>query len=187
MCAVQVRSELNSETKCRQWRLLSVLVLLPLALQRLDVACSTDIATDVPLVTPTAWPDTIIDECHDDYLLASVNASSVFSLSYELCELTANETKIDLSINEQLERTQIEMGRSSLCGNLELCNTLDNDLEYLECISDSVSLRIPLFIDIYSVIYRLNCIVYVKGVCNICNCVSTASKEAEVALRFILP
>ncbi|KAM8714380.1 hypothetical protein ACLKA7_014500 [Drosophila subpalustris] len=147
MCAVQVRSQLSWETKCRRWQLLlSVLILLPLALQRVDVACGIEI--DWPLVAPTAWPDATIDECHDDYLLASVNASSVFALSYELCELTANETKIDLDINEQVERAQIEMGRNALCGNMELCSALDDDLEYLACIRDSGSRNLQLITEI---------------------------------------
>ncbi|XP_034479278.1 uncharacterized protein LOC117785403 [Drosophila innubila] len=146
MCAVQLRSQLNGETKCRQWKFILVLVLLPLALQRLNVACSIDI--DEPLVISTVWSDATIDECHDDYLLASANASSIFALSHELCELTANETKIDLSIDEQLERTQIEIGRTALCGNLELCNTLDDDLEYLACINDSGRRNLQLITEI---------------------------------------
>lgn len=123
--------------------MLSVLWLLLLPLH-FNVAWGID----MPVAIPTAWPDATIDECHDEYLLAGVNASTIFALSYELCELTANETKIDLSINEELERIQIEHGRSAVCGNLELCNTLDSDLEYLECVKDSGSRNLQLITEI---------------------------------------
>ncbi|KAH8306912.1 hypothetical protein KR044_000969 [Drosophila immigrans] len=93
---------------------------------------------------PTAWPDATLDECHDEYLLASINASNNYALSFELCELTANETKIDLDINEQLERQQIEQGRNELCGNLELCGALETDLEYFACVRDNGNRNIEL-------------------------------------------
>lgn len=89
---------------------------------------------------PTQWIDTTLDECHDEYSLAAAKAGNIFAASYELCELTANETKIDLTVNEALERSQIEEGHSKLCGNLDMCDALDDDLEYFACIRDRVSI-----------------------------------------------
>ncbi|KAH8394636.1 hypothetical protein KR222_000752, partial [Zaprionus bogoriensis] len=97
---------------------------------------------------PVSWVDSTLDECHEEYMLASANASAIFAHSFELCELTANETRIDLSINEALERSQIESGRSTLCGNLDICNVLDDDLEYFECVRDRGSSNLDLITEI---------------------------------------
>ncbi|XP_060655169.1 uncharacterized protein LOC132790605 [Drosophila nasuta] len=149
MCAVrirgieEVRTRLEYETRRRQWRLFTLL-LFPLALQYLHGARSLD----VPLTLPTAWPDATLDECHDEYQVASANASNHYAFSFQLCELTANETKIDLTIHEELEREQIERGRIEACGNLELCETLDSDLEYFACVRDSGTRNLELMLEI---------------------------------------
>ncbi|EDW32230.1 GL10542 [Drosophila persimilis] len=69
-------------------------------------------------------PDITIDECHDDYLLACANASLTFSDAFDLCEQTANETKSELSIDEE------------------------NDLDYFKCISDNGSRNIDILSEI---------------------------------------
>ncbi|KAH8370579.1 hypothetical protein KR093_004175 [Drosophila rubida] len=97
---------------------------------------------------PTASPDATLDECHDEYLLASANASNSYALSFELCELTANETKIDLSVNELLERQQIEQGRIEVCANLDQCEALETHLEYFACVRDSGNRNLQLLVDI---------------------------------------
>lgn len=129
MSAVRVRNQLQYKTVRRQWLLHLLLLLLLQGLIQLEAAA-----------TPTIWPDSTLDECHDEYLLASAKATSIYGASLEQCELTANETNIDLSINEALERSQIEVGHSTLCGNLDFCDALDDDLEYFECVRDRVSI-----------------------------------------------
>lgn len=127
MSADRVRVQWQCKTKRRQW-LLQLLLLQ--GLFQLEAAAA-----------PTTWNDSsTLDECHDEYLLASAKATSIYAASFEQCELTANETKIDLSINETLERTQIEAGHSTLCGNLDYCDALDDDLDYFECVRDRVSI-----------------------------------------------
>ncbi|KAH8290256.1 hypothetical protein KR054_001452 [Drosophila jambulina] len=89
---------------------------------------------------PTAMPDLGIDDCHDEFTVACANASLVYSASLELCELQANETIVDLEVDVELERAQIELGSSAVCGNLRFCEVLEDNLEYLKCISENVSL-----------------------------------------------
>ncbi|EDW77197.1 uncharacterized protein Dwil_GK22062 [Drosophila willistoni] len=76
------------------------------------------------------------DLCHDEFAKASANASNTYSNSFDICELTANETKIELSIDEELERLQIESASSAVCNSLELCNLHNDDLDYFQCIND---------------------------------------------------
>lgn len=128
MSAVRARIQWQCKTSRRQWATARWLLHL-LLLQGLAAAPTT------------VWNDySTLDECHDEYLLASAKATSIYAASFEQCELTANETKIDLSINETLERTQIEAGHSTLCGNLEYCDALDDDLDYFACVRDRVSM-----------------------------------------------
>lgn len=126
MSAVRARIQWQCKTKRRQWATACWLLHL-LLLQGLAAALTT-------------WNDSTLDKCHDEYLLASAKATSIYAASFEQCELTANETKIDLSINETLERTQIEAGHSTLCGNLDYCDALDDDLDYFACVRDRVSM-----------------------------------------------
>lgn len=128
MSAVRVRIQLQCTTTRRQW-FLPLLLLLLQGVVQLEAASA-----------PTIWPDSTLDECHDEYLLASAKATSIYGASLEQCELTANETNIDLSIDEALERSQIEVGHSTLCGNLDICDALDDDLDYFECVRDRVSI-----------------------------------------------
>ncbi|XP_026841619.1 uncharacterized protein LOC6590283 [Drosophila persimilis] len=125
------------ETICRQMRL---------ALFMLGLWAVRTQALGFDWLTP--MPDITIDECHDDYLLACANASLTFSDAFDLCEQTANETKIELSIDEEVERLQIELGASEVCGNLHICDTLENDLDYFKCISDNGSRNIDILSEI---------------------------------------
>ncbi|EDW01442.1 uncharacterized protein LOC6559966 isoform X2 [Drosophila grimshawi] len=81
-------------------------------------------------------------------MLAGINAASTFAAEYERCELTANETQLDLSIDETLERQQIEMGSRTLCGNFELCAELDDHFEYIECMKNSGSQNMDIIVEI---------------------------------------
>lgn len=143
MCAVLVENQLAGETRRRRLPLFGEQrrhVLLPLALLLgicMRGACDT--SEYLAVGPPIPWPDSTIDECHNEYMQAFANASNTYVLEYERCELTANETQIDLTIDVQLEREQIELGHGELCGNLELCKQRDDDLEYLECLKDHVS------------------------------------------------
>ncbi|KAH8384186.1 hypothetical protein KR200_011594 [Drosophila serrata] len=86
---------------------------------------------------PTAMPDLGIDDCHDEFTVACANASSVYSASLQLCELHANETIVNLEVDVELERAQIELGSSAVCENLQVCEVLEDNLEYLKCISEN--------------------------------------------------
>lgn len=133
MSAVRSKSiQLNCETKRRHCLLSGCMLLLLLLLQGL---CRLEVAA-----APTQGIESTLDECHDEYTLAAARAANIFRTDYEQCELTANETRIDLSINETLERAQIEEGHSKLCANLNMCDALDDDLEYFACIRDRVSI-----------------------------------------------
>ncbi|ALC42385.1 CG14495 [Drosophila busckii] len=123
-----VQKQLENETRRRHlwlWALLLVQLLL-----------ARDSHADLPA---DEWPESTstLDECHDEYALASANASSIYMQSFSSCELTANETKYDLSIDEQMEREQIQLGASTVCNNMQQCDTLDEDLEYFKCMQDN--------------------------------------------------
>lgn len=87
----------------------------------------------------TLSPDLNLDECHEEFTEACANASLAYSDAFEMCELNANETTINLEVDVELERLQIELGSSSVCGNLQICDTLVDDLQYFQCISENVS------------------------------------------------
>ncbi|XP_022232429.1 uncharacterized protein LOC111080897 [Drosophila obscura] len=126
-----------SETTCRH---------MLLALFMLGICAARTQAFGFDWLTP--MPDGTIDECHDEYLLAYANASLAFADAFDLCEKTANETKIELSIDEKLERMQIELGASEVCGNLQICDTLENNLDYFQCISDNGSRNLDILTEI---------------------------------------
>lgn len=120
----------KSETRCRLCWLLAISLLLPC----LQVGSSVEL-----IEWPTASPGLGIDDCHDEFTVACANASLVYSASLELCELNANETIADLEVDVELERMQIELASSAVCGNLKICDILEDNLEYLKCISENVS------------------------------------------------
>uniref|UniRef100_A1ZB23 IP19117p n=1 Tax=Drosophila melanogaster TaxID=7227 RepID=A1ZB23_DROME len=121
-----LRRFLRTETRCRL-NGIHTLILCVLFL-------GFSVAGEMPdLFTPE--PDLTIDECHDEFTIACANASLVFSDSYDLCELNANETIINLEVDVELERLQIELGSSAVCGNMQICDTLVDDLEYFQCIN----------------------------------------------------
>ncbi|TDG50193.1 hypothetical protein AWZ03_003409 [Drosophila navojoa] len=141
MCAVQVENQLVGETSRRRLQLLGqqkqhVAALTAVLLMGICMRGACDTTPGLTAGIPIPWPDSTLDECHTEYMQAFANASSVYAIEYERCELTANETQIDLTIDVQLEREQIRLGHSALCSNFELCNQLDDDLEYLECHKD---------------------------------------------------
>ncbi|KAI8039799.1 hypothetical protein M5D96_007223, partial [Drosophila gunungcola] len=89
---------------------------------------------------PTPEPDLGIDECHDEFTIACANASMVYSDSYDLCELNANETIIHLEVDVELERLQIELASGAVCGNMRICDTLGTrNLDILTEISYNAS------------------------------------------------
>ncbi|KAH8348330.1 hypothetical protein KR084_006501, partial [Drosophila pseudotakahashii] len=97
---------------------------------------------------PTPEPDLTMDECHDEFTIACANASQVFSDSYDLCELNANETIVSLDVDVELERLQIELGSSAVCGNMRICDTLDDDLEYFKCINENGARNLDILTEI---------------------------------------
>ncbi|XP_016947744.1 uncharacterized protein LOC108023020 [Drosophila biarmipes] len=101
-----------------------------------------------PAEFPTPDPDLTIDECHDEFTIACANASQVFTDSYDLCELNANETIVNLEVDVELERLQIELGSSAVCGNLRICDTLDDDLEYFQCINENGTRNLDILTEI---------------------------------------
>ncbi|XP_017094309.2 uncharacterized protein [Drosophila bipectinata] len=96
----------------------------------------------------TLSPDLNIDECHEEFTEASANASLAYSDAFEICELNANETTINLEVDVELERLQIELGSSAVCGNLRICDTLDDDLQYFQCISENGSRNLEILTEI---------------------------------------
>ncbi|XP_030555157.1 uncharacterized protein LOC115758577 [Drosophila novamexicana] len=148
MCAVRVENQLGCETRRRRWQLSGQLVLLLQLLLAICLHGSCGTSADKTLGIGTPWPDTTLDDCHDDYMLASENASSTFYKEYELCELEATNGQLNLTINEQLEREQIELGRSQLCGSFAQCDSHDDDLEYFECIRNNGNRNLDLITEI---------------------------------------
>ncbi|XP_017077727.1 uncharacterized protein LOC108112396 [Drosophila eugracilis] len=96
----------------------------------------------------TPEPDQTLDECHDEFTIACANASAVFAESYDHCELNANETIVNLEVDVELERLQIELGSSEVCGNLQLCDTLVDDLEYFKCINEKGTRNLDILTEI---------------------------------------
>ncbi|SPP73590.1 uncharacterized protein LOC117581597 [Drosophila guanche] len=131
------KHERLGETICRHLRL--ALFVLGLWAVRTQV---------VGLGWLTPIPDGTIDECHNEYLQACASASLAFSDAFDLCEQQANETELELSIDVAVERLQIELGASDVCGNLHICDTLENDLEYFKCISDNGSRNLEILAEI---------------------------------------
>jgi len=121
----------RTETSCRHYWVLTILLL--------SLYLGYSEGGKAPMGYPTPEPDLTVDECHDEFTIACANASQVFTNSYDLCELNANETIVNLEVDVELERLQIELGSSAVCGNMRICDTLDDDLEYFQCINKNVS------------------------------------------------
>ncbi|XP_017124316.2 uncharacterized protein LOC108144168 [Drosophila elegans] len=97
---------------------------------------------------PTPEPDIGIDECHDEFTIACANASLVYSDSYDLCELNANESITHLEVDVELERLQIELASSAVCGNMRICDTLTDDLDYFKCINENGTRNLDILTEI---------------------------------------
>ncbi|KAH8401384.1 hypothetical protein KR009_005034, partial [Drosophila setifemur] len=96
----------------------------------------------------TPLPDLDIDDCHDEFTMACNNASLVYSKAFDLCELNANESIISLEVDVEMERLQIELGASAVCGNLRICEVLDDDLQYFQCISEKGNSNLDILTEI---------------------------------------
>ncbi|XP_017019982.1 uncharacterized protein [Drosophila kikkawai] len=132
------RNAKSEETSCRLCWLLAISLLHCL-----------HIGSSLELVDwPTAMPDLGLDDCHDEFTVACANASLVYSASLELCELHANETIANLEVDVELERMQIELGSSAVCGNLRFCDVFEDDLEYLKCISENSNRNLDILTEI---------------------------------------
>ncbi|XP_017049870.1 uncharacterized protein LOC108093974 [Drosophila ficusphila] len=134
-----LRKILKTETSCRLCWLLTLLLIFPL------LGCSE---TTEGFEWPTPEPDLNIDECHDEFTIACANASQAYSDSYDLCQLNANETMISLEVDVELERMQIELGSSAVCGSLRICDTLVDDLEYFKCINENGTRNLDILTEI---------------------------------------
>nr|XP_016927734.1 uncharacterized protein LOC108008400 [Drosophila suzukii] len=130
----------RTETSCRHYWVLTILLLC--------LYLSYSEGSKVPIDYPTPEPDLTVDECHDEFTIACANASQVFTNSYDLCELNANETIVNLEVDVELERLQIELGSSAVCGNMRICDTLDDDLEYFKCINENGTRNLDILTEI---------------------------------------
>ncbi|XP_016985963.1 uncharacterized protein LOC108049333 [Drosophila rhopaloa] len=129
----------RTETSCRLgWVLIAVVFSLYLG-------CTEG---GVGFDWPTAEPDLGIDECHDEFTVACANASLAYANSLDLCELNANETIINLEVDVELERLQIELGSSAVCGNMRICDTLVDDLDYFKCINENGTRNLDILTEI---------------------------------------
>ncbi|KAH8277968.1 hypothetical protein KR018_011315, partial [Drosophila ironensis] len=85
----------------------------------------------------TPSPELSIDDCHDEFTLECANASLAYADDLYLCELNANESIINLEVDVELERLQIELGSSAVCGNMRVCDIHEDDLTYFQCINEN--------------------------------------------------
>ncbi|XP_030387382.1 uncharacterized protein LOC115633998 isoform X2 [Scaptodrosophila lebanonensis] len=83
------------------------------------------------------------------FMAVAADASNTYTSSYTLCEQTANDTMIELTIDEKLERMQIEQGAGAVCDNLAQCSAIADDLDYMKCIREIGNKNLDILVEIH--------------------------------------